>query len=136
MELDALLAAGVERGASDIHLKPGASPILRVDGRLAPQPDLGVVTPEFMDVIACRILPGRLYAQLRDGREVDAGYGVPHVGRFRVNMFLALGVMRAVLRTIPSKKPEFETRVQLWLRRDPMRTTSTSHSRRARRTAR
>jgi twitching motility protein PilT len=108
LELDALLAAAVERGASDVHLKPDTTPIFRVDGRLAPQPDLGVVTPEFMDTIACRILPGRLYAQLRDGREVDAGYSVPKAGRFRVNMFLALGVMRAVMRTIPSKKPQFE----------------------------
>ena len=108
MDLDALLHAGVERGSSDIHLKPGAPPILRVNGRLEPQAELGVVTAEFMDGAARRMLPERLYAQLRDGHEVDAGYSVPGCGRFRVNVFLALGVIRAVMRAIPSVKPSFE----------------------------
>ena len=108
MELDALLAAGGARGASDVHLKPGSPPILRVDGRLEAQPDLGVVTAEFMDTVAGQILPDRLYTRLRNGREVDAGYSVPTFGRFRVNMFLALGTVRAVMRAIPSKTPTFE----------------------------
>jgi twitching motility protein PilT len=108
MDLDVLLRAGVERGASDVHLKPGSPPILRVHGRLEPQPDLGVVTAELMDRVARRILPERLHTQLKEGREVDVGYSVPALGRIRVNMFLALGVVRAVMRTIPSQKPRFE----------------------------
>ena len=71
MELDALLIAGVERGASDVHLKPEVPPILRINGRLEPQADLGVVTAEFMEDLVRRILPERLHAQLKDGREVD-----------------------------------------------------------------
>ena len=108
MDLDALLSAGVARGASDVHLKPGSPPILRVHGRLEPQPDLGVVTAELMDRVARRILPERLHTQLKEGREVDVGYSVPSLGRVRVNMFLALGVVRAVMRAIPSQKPRFE----------------------------
>ena len=108
MELDALLIAGVERGASDVHLKPEVPPILRINGRLEPQADLGVVTAEFMEDLVRRILPERLHAQLRDGREVDVGYSIPRIGRFRVNVFLALGAIRAVMRAIPSKKPQFE----------------------------
>ncbi len=108
MDLDALLAAGVERGASDVHLKPDTPPILRINGRLEPQPDLGVVTGEFMEAMARRILPERLYTQLKEGREVDAGYSIPRFGRFRVNVYLAFGAVRAVMRAIPSKKPEFE----------------------------
>jgi twitching motility protein PilT len=107
MDLDALLRAGVGRGASDVHLKPGSPPILRINGRLEPQVDLGVVTADFMDGLARRILPARLYGQLKDGREVDAGYSVLDLGRFRVNVFLALGSIRAVMRAIPSKKPQF-----------------------------
>src|SRR5256885_6237812 len=61
-----------------------------------------------MDAIAHRCLTERMYAQLMDGREVDSAYAVPNFGRFRVNMFLALGAVRAVLRSIPSKKPKFE----------------------------
>jgi twitching motility protein PilT len=108
MDLDALLAAGVERGASDIHLKPDAPPVLRVHGRLEPQPELGRISAEFMDTVARRILTERLHARLKDGGEVDAGYSIAGLGRFRVNMFLSLGVVRAVMRAIPSQKPRFE----------------------------
>jgi len=108
MDLDALLRAAFERGASDIHLKPDAPPILRVNGRLEPRPELGIVTAEFMDGAARRMLPDRLYTQLGEGREVDAGYSVAGLGRFRVNVFLASGMVRAVMRTIPAVKPRFE----------------------------
>src|SRR5947208_6889717 len=108
MEFDKLLVTGVERGASDLHLKANAPVILRSHGRLVPQGDLGVITAEDMDAIAHRCLTERMYGQLMDGREVDSAYAVPNFGRFRVNMFLALGAVRAVLRSIPSKKPKFE----------------------------
>ncbi len=108
IDFDKLLVTGVERGASDVHLKPGAPPILRIHGRLVPQSDLGVITAEEMDAVARRCLHERFYAQLLDGKEVDTAYAVPNFGRFRVNMFLALGHVRAVLRAIPSKKPKFE----------------------------
>jgi twitching motility protein PilT len=108
IDFDKLLVTGVERGASDVHLKANAPPILRIHGRLVPQQDLGVITAEEMEAIAKRILPERWYGQLRDGKEVDTAYSVPNFGRFRVNMYLALGSVRAVLRSIPSKKPKFE----------------------------
>src|SRR5499426_1651964 len=108
MEFDKLLVTGVERGASDLHLKANAPVILRIHGRLVPQGDLGVITAEDMDAIAHRCLTERMYSQLKDGREVDSAYAVPNFGRFRVNMFLALGAVRAVLRSIPSRKPKFE----------------------------
>jgi twitching motility protein PilT len=108
MDWDKLLVTGVERGASDLHLKPGLAPVLRVHGGLVPQPDLGLITAEFMEEVAQRILPERAYRQLKDGKEVDCAYAVPNFGRFRVNMYLALGQVRAVLRAIPSKKPQFE----------------------------
>ena len=108
MDFDKLLVVGVERGASDVHLKPNSPPILRIQGRLVPQQDLGVVAPEDMDAIARKILHERWYNQLRDGKEVDTAYAVPNFGRFRVNLYLALGVIRAVLRSIPSKKPKIE----------------------------
>ncbi len=108
MDLDKLLIASVERDASDLHLKPSSPPVLRVHGRLVPQPDLGVVTAAEMEQMARRVLPERLYAQLKDGREVDVAYAVRDHGRFRVNMFLATGQIRAVMRAIPSRKPRFD----------------------------
>ena len=108
IDFDRLLAAGVERGASDLHLKAGAPPILRIHGRLMPQGDFGVITAEDMDRLARKMLAERWYNQLRDGKEIDTAYAVQNYGRFRVNMFLALGAIRAVLRAIPSKKPRFD----------------------------
>jgi twitching motility protein PilT len=108
IDYDKLLAAGVDRGASDFHLKAGAPPILRIHGRLMPQGDFGVITAEDMDRFARTILAERWYNQLRDGKEIDTAYAVRNYGRFRVNLFLALGAIRAVLRAIPSKKPRFD----------------------------
>jgi twitching motility protein PilT len=108
MDLDQLLVASVSAGASDLHLKPNSPPIFRVDGRLVPRPELGVVTVPEMEECARRVLPERLYDQLMGGREVDVAYAVNDYGRFRVNMFLATGQVRAVMRAIPSRKPKFE----------------------------
>src|SRR5438094_9129415 len=108
IDFDRLLMTAAERGGSDLHLKSGAPPILRIHGRLLPQADFGVVAAEDMDVFARKMLPERSYNQLREGKEIDTGYAVRNVGRFRVNIFLALGSIRAVLRSIPSKKPKFE----------------------------
>ncbi len=108
MDLDRLLIVSVEQGASDLHLKPNSPPILRVHGRLVPRPDLGVITAPEMDEMARKVLPERMFSQLKDGREVDVAYAVRDHGRFRVNMFLATGLVRAVMRAIPSRKPKFE----------------------------
>src|SRR5437870_9665680 len=108
MDLDKLLIRSVERGASDLHLKPNSPPVLRIHGRLVPQPDLGVVSIGEMEDMARHILGERAYGQRKDGREVDVAYAVRDHGRFRVNLFLATGYIRAVMRAIPSKKPKFE----------------------------
>jgi twitching motility protein PilT len=108
VDLDGLLVSAVERGASDVHLKPNSPPVLRIHGRLVPQPDLGLITIQEMEETARRVLPERMYVQLKEGREVDVAYSVADFGRFRVNLFLATGFVRAVLRAIPSKKPMFE----------------------------
>ncbi len=108
MDFDKLLTAGVERGASDLHLKPHSHPILRIHGHLEAQDDLDMITPEFLDEVARRLLGERRYELLREGGEVDFAHMVPGVGRFRVNMFLSRNEIRAVLRTIPSKIPRFD----------------------------
>ena len=78
MEFDKLLVTGVERGASDLHLKANSPVVLRIHGRLVPQGDLGVITGDDMDAIARRCLTERMYTQLKDGREVDSAYSVPN----------------------------------------------------------
>src|SRR5205809_5833121 len=108
IDFERLLVTGVERGASDFHLKAGAPPILRIHGRLMPQGDSGVITAEDMDRLARKMLAERWYNQLRDGKEIDTAYAVQNYGGFRVNMFLALGPVRAALGPLPWQKPRFD----------------------------
>ncbi len=109
MDLDELLTLGVERGASDVHLKPRAHPILRIHGALELQQDWPVVTQEYMLDLAKRVLkPQRLAALLEEGKEMDLAYTVTGAGRFRLNLFLARGEVHASLRAIPNKIPPFE----------------------------
>jgi twitching motility protein PilT len=108
MEFNNLLASGVERGASDLHLKPNAAPVLRIHGHLEAQDDLGLMTREFIDAAARTLLSEFRYGDLRAGREVDFGHHVPGVGRFRVNFFLCKGEVRVALRVIPPKVPRFD----------------------------
>jgi len=108
MDFNKLLTTGVERGASDLHLKSRARPIFRVLGNLEYQDDLEVLTAEYMDQVARKLLGERRYAQLVEGKEIDFAHIVPNVGRFRVNMFLATGEIRASLRAVPARIPKFE----------------------------
>jgi twitching motility protein PilT len=75
---------------------------------MIPQDDLPLITREFMDETARRLLGPTRHAALEAGKEVDLAYHVAAVGRFRVNVFLAKGEVRAVLRAIPGRIPSFE----------------------------
>jgi twitching motility protein PilT len=108
MEFNKLLTTAVERGASDLHLKPHARPILRILGNLEAQDDLEVLATEYLDQVARKLLGERRHGQLIEGKEMDFAHVVPGVGRFRVNMFLATGEIRAVLRAVPVRIPRFE----------------------------
>jgi twitching motility protein PilT len=108
LDFDELLTTAVRRQASDLHLKADSHPVLRIHGHLEVQDDLPVVTREFMRRTAMRVLGEERYNDLMTGQEKDLGYQVPDVGRFRVNLFLSQGEVRAVLRHIPGKIPAFE----------------------------
>ncbi|HET7875639.1 MAG TPA: type IV pilus twitching motility protein PilT [Methylomirabilota bacterium] len=107
MDFQQLLTECAKRKASDLHLKAGARPIVRIHGHLEVQDDLPPVTREFMRRTAMILLGEQRYNQLMDGTEMDLGYMVPGVGRFRCNVFLSQGEVRAVLRHIPMNIPNF-----------------------------
>ncbi|HLC41761.1 MAG TPA: type IV pilus twitching motility protein PilT [Methylomirabilota bacterium] len=103
-----LLEAAVDARASDLHLKPNARPIFRINGRLVPQEEREPLTWEFMEGLVKRVLGPQRQSLLQEGREVDRSYMVPGLGRFRVNVFLSKAEIRAVLRIIPNRIPNFE----------------------------
>jgi len=108
MELQQLLAETAQRKASDLHLKPGSKPILRIHGHLEVQDDLPLVTREFIDQTAQALLGERRHNMLMEGREMDLGYMLPGIGRFRCNLFLAMGEVRGVFRHVPERIPAFQ----------------------------
>src|SRR5438105_14538800 len=94
-----LLAAAVKNGASDVHIKAGAPPALRINGALLPV-KVPALMPEDCANIAKFILAGNRI-ELNDVRDVDTSYFVDDVGRFRTNIFKQTGNYALVLRAIP-----------------------------------
>ncbi|MBI4715739.1 MAG: type IV pilus twitching motility protein PilT [Nitrospirae bacterium] len=101
MNLNDMLKLAVSKGASDLHLKVGMFPILRVNGELSPLEDLGRVAPETILTIASQVMSEGQRKVFAEKKEVDLSYGVPGLGRFRVNVFMQRGTMGAVFRVIP-----------------------------------
>ena len=108
MELQELLAECAKRKASDLHLKAGSRPILRIHGHLEVQDDLAPISPDFVRRTAMTLLGEHRFGTLMEGKEMDVGYLLPGLGRFRVNMFLSQGEVRGVFRHVPQRIPAFQ----------------------------
>ena len=109
MELNDILKAGVKNSASDIHLKVGLPPILRVDGKLVPLKVPQPLRPEDVKAMCAQIFANE---EQRDrferNREADCSYSVPGLGRFRVNVFLQRSTVGIAIRVIPIGVLSFE----------------------------
>lgn len=103
MDLNRILQVAVKGGASDIHLKAGLPPIFRVDGSLLPLRDAKRLTPEDLGKVASDIMSKYQREEFQKTLDVDLAYGVPGVGRFRVNCFQQRGSIGLVFRIIPFK---------------------------------
>jgi twitching motility protein PilT len=106
VDLHAILREGVRRQASDIHLKVGAPPILRVTGTLVPLEDAPVLGRDAMTALMGELLTDFHRERLTANLQVDLGYGHPELGRFRVNVFHQRGELQAALRLIPPRVRE------------------------------
>jgi twitching motility protein PilT len=103
MHIDDLLRIAMERKASDLHLKVGNYPYLRVDGELVPLADQPRVSAEDMLNMAFSMMSNRQKQKFKENTELDMAYGVAGLGRFRVNVFQQRGNVGVVLRVIPTK---------------------------------
>jgi twitching motility protein PilT len=101
--IDELLRCAVEKKASDLHLKVGNHPYIRIDGALVPQTDVSRITPEEMLSMAFSMMTNRQKQKFKETAELDMAYGVAGLGRFRVNVFQQRGNVGMVLRVIPTK---------------------------------
>ncbi len=103
MNIDDLLKISVERGASDLHLKVGNNPVLRINGILNPLFELKRLMPEDTIAMAFSIMNSDQKERFKKEHEIDMAYSLPGLGRFRCNVFYQRGAVGMVLRIIPTK---------------------------------
>jgi len=103
MELNDILKVAMKGGASDIHLKAGLPPMFRIDGKLVPLKDARRLPPEEISRMAFGIMNNYQKERFKELNELDLAYGVPGLGRFRVNVFQQRGTIGIVFRVIPFK---------------------------------
>jgi twitching motility protein PilT len=101
MELNDILKVALKAGSSDIHVKAGLPPIFRIDGSLYPYKEAPRLTPDVVNRMAFGIMNKAQQEKFRENMEIDLAYGVPGLGRFRVNIFQQRGTIGIVLRSIP-----------------------------------
>ena len=108
MEIDSLLRLTVERGASDLHIRAGSPPILRVHGTLAPIKDMSPLSPEETKNAFEQITDDQLQRQFAASRDLDFSYSIPTLGRFRVNASVQRGTISLALRHISVEAPSID----------------------------
>jgi len=108
MELNEVLLVALNNRASDIHLKVGQPPLLRIDGELVPLKDNPELDASEIAKTAYQIMSERQRERFLREMEIDMGYGISGLGRFRVNIFQQRGTIAVALRVIPFGIKGFE----------------------------
>lgn len=103
MNIDDLLKIAVERKASDLHLKVGNHPILRIDGLLNPLVELKRLMQEDTIAMSAAVMTKEQKDRFKAEHEIDLAYSVQGLGRFRCNIFQQRGATGMVLRVIPTQ---------------------------------
>jgi twitching motility protein PilT len=101
MHVNDLLKIAVEHGASDVHLKVGSYPMMRVRGALIPASTETKLNHEDVVAMSAAVMSTAQRQKFRDAQEVDLAYSVPGLGRFRCNVFQQRGTVGLVVRVIP-----------------------------------
>lgn len=108
MHINDLLSMAIARGASDLHLKVGGFPVLRINGELMAQEDIGVITPETMDKFFDELTNDAQRKSFTDELEADLAYHAKGIGRFRINICRQEGTIGLACRPIRTEMPTIE----------------------------
>ncbi len=107
-DLKELLQVAAQKGASDLHIKVGSPPIMRLNGKLVPIDSGDRVSYEDTMKMSLSVMsPGQRDA-FKKSNDLDFAYSVPGLGRFRCNLFVQRGAVGAVFRMIPMRVPSIE----------------------------
>jgi twitching motility protein PilT len=109
--IEKIIKVAIDRGASDLHIKAGDVFRARIDGKLVPLTKQRL-TPEQTKAVALRLIPSKDdQANIDKLRDYDCSWGMPGVGRFRVNILRQRSSLMIVMRVIPFDVPSFESLV-------------------------
>jgi len=101
MDIDELLKIAIERDASDLHLKAGNYPIIRVHGNLIALTSYPRLTSKDTFELADQLMSDYQKARLKEELDLDLAYSLPGFGRFRGSIFYQRGTIAISLRIIP-----------------------------------
>src|ERR671923_2839046 len=104
MHLNDLLKIAAAAGASDVHLKVGSYPMMRVNGTLVVASEEKRLDRTDTETMATALFSGpEQVEKFRKAQEVDLAYSVAGLGRFRRNVFQQRGTLGVVLRVLPAR---------------------------------
>jgi twitching motility protein PilT len=104
--IDELLLQVKEAGASDLHLKVGSPPIIRVDGELS-ELDEPTCSPEDTKDYAASLMSEKQIRRFSETNEIDFAYSAPNSGRYRVNVYRQRGTISIAMRHVVTRVPNF-----------------------------
>ena len=102
IQMDDLLQVVVDEGASDLHIRVGVPPVIRLHGAMLPM-DLPVLTPEDTEALMKAVTSESHIQKVREQGGTDFGFAFGDMARFRVSVFKSKGNHGLVLRQIPNK---------------------------------
>jgi twitching motility protein PilT len=108
MDINELLRKAHAMEASDLHIKVGSPPILRIYGELTPLTSEKKVSHEDATKIALSVMSPAQADIFKRKNDMDLAYSVPGLGRFRCNIFMQRGTVGLVFRVIPMRIPTIE----------------------------
>jgi twitching motility protein PilT len=108
MPIDDMLRRMVEKRSSDLILRVASAPVLRIDGSLYAQEDFGILNQEALQSIFDSITSQDQRNRFIQDLELDLAYGIPGVGRFRVNVMRQRGTLGFTFRLVPFNIPTLE----------------------------
>jgi twitching motility protein PilT len=103
MHVNDLLKIAVEHGASDLHLKVGSFPMMRLRGSLSPASEEKKLDPEDLVAMSAAIMSASQRQKFKESQDADLAYSITGLGRFRCNIFQQRGSIGMVLRVIPMR---------------------------------
>ena len=107
-DVGALLHQMIARGGSDLHIKVGSPPRIRIDGEMEIVEGAESLRPDDTQEMILELLNTGQRKEFEEEHELDLAYSIPGLSRFRVNVFYQRGTMGSVFRTIPIRIPTSE----------------------------